>query len=61
MGWDKKQWQPNDDEVAANLDEKGAIQGEITRRDVTDYHRPPFVTDGNGRDRCHCQEWIVNL
>jgi hypothetical protein len=61
MGWDRKQWQPNTDDVTADLDEKAAIEGEITRRDVTDYHRPPPVTDGYVRDRCHCQEWIVNL
>ena len=61
MGWDNKQWQPNTNEVTADLDEKAAIEAEITRRDVTDYHRPPPVTDGYIRDRCHCQEWIVNL
>jgi hypothetical protein len=61
MGWDKQQWQPNGDDLRADLDEKAAIEGEITRRDVTDYHRPPFVTDGYVHDRCHCQEWIVNL
>jgi hypothetical protein len=60
-GWDNKQWQSNADDVTADLDEKTAIEGEITRRDVTDYHRPPFVTDQYVRDRCHCQEWIVNL
>jgi len=61
MGWDKQQWQPNGDDVRADLDEKAAIEGEITRRDVTDYYRPPFVTDGYVHDRCHCQDWIVNL
>ena len=61
MGWDKEQWQPNADDLTADLDEKAAIEGEITRRDVTNYHQSPPVTDGNVHDRCHCQEWIVNL
>jgi hypothetical protein len=61
MGWDRKQWQPNTDNVTADVDEKAAIEGEITRRDVTDYHWPPSLTNGHRRDRCHCQDWVVRL
>ena len=61
VGWDNKQWQTNADDVTADVDEKAAIEGEITRRDVTDYHRPPSMTAGYVRDRCHCQHWIVTL
>jgi len=62
MSWDKQPLQSNAySEVQDDFQEKAAIEGEITRRDVTDYHRAPPVTDGYVRDRCHCQEWIVNL
>ena len=62
MSWDKQPLQSNAySEVKDDFQEKAAIEGEITRRDVTDYHRAPPVTDGYVRDRCHCQEWIVNL
>ena len=61
VGWDEKQWQSNTDDITADLDEKAAVEEEITRRDVTDYHRPRSVTDTYIRDRCHCQEWIANL
>jgi len=60
--WDKQPWQSNvDNDVAADLEEKAAIEREITRRGVTDYHWPPWVTDQYVRDHCHCQDWIVNL
>jgi len=49
------------DEVRANLDEKEAIEREITRRDVTNYHWPPWVTYQYIRDHCDCQDWIVTL
>ena len=49
------------DDVTADLEEKAAIEREISRRDVTDYHWPPSVADRYGRDRCHCQCWIVTL
>ena len=61
MGWDNKEWQPTADDIRADIGEKAAIEGEITRRDITDYHSPPSLTDGYVRDRCHCQQWIVNL
>ena len=61
MGWDKQQWQPNGDDVRADLDEKAAIEGEITRRDVTNYHQPPPVPNQYTHDRCHCEDWVVNL
>jgi hypothetical protein len=28
---------------------------------VTNYHWPPWVTNGYVHDRCHCQCWVVNL
>jgi hypothetical protein len=62
MTWDKEPLQSNGyNEVRDNFEEKAAIEGEITRRDVTNYHRPPLATDGYTRDRCHCQCWVVNL
>ena len=62
MTWDKqpRQGHPYDD-ANADLEEKEAIEKEITRRDVTNYHWPPWVTDQYARDRCHCQCWVVNL
>src|SRR5262245_3355779 len=62
MGWDKQPLQSNAyDDVAADLEEKHAIEGEITRRDVTDYHWPSSLTNEHVHDRCHCQSWIVTL
>ena len=62
MGWDKQPLQRNAyDDVNADLEEKHVIEGEITRRDVTDYHWPPSLTNGHIRDRCHCQCWVVTL
>jgi hypothetical protein len=60
--WDKQPVQ-NDthDDVRADREEKEAIEREITRRDVTNYHWPPWVTDQYARDRCHCQDWVVPL
>jgi hypothetical protein len=51
----------NDADVAANQEEKAAIEREITRRDVTDYHWSPLVPNQYTHDRCHCQDWVVNL
>ena len=60
--WDKKPVQSNThDDVAADFEEKAAIEREITRRDVTDYHWPSWVTDQYLHDHCHCQDWVVNL
>ena len=62
MSWDKQPLQSNaDNEVTADLEEKAALEREITRRDITNYHWPPSVTDQYVRDRCHCQDWVVNL
>ena len=58
----KRQWQSNAyDDVKADLEEKEAIEREIARRDVTDYHWPPWVTYRYVHDHCHCQYWVVTL
>ena len=62
MSWDKQPLQSNAyDEVKDDLEEKEAIEREITRRGVTNYHWPPSVTNRYIRDRCHCQCWVVTL
>ena len=62
MSWDKRPLQSTTySEVQADLEEKEAIEREITRRDVTNYHWPPWVTNGHVDDRCHCECWVVNL
>jgi hypothetical protein len=62
MSWDKQPVQSNAyNEVTADLEEKAAIEREITRRDITNYHWPPSVTDQYVHDRCHCQCWVVTL
>jgi hypothetical protein len=62
MNWDNRPWRINaHDEVKADLEEKEAIEREITRRGVTDYHWPPWVTYPHVHDHCHCQRWIVTL
>ena len=61
MSWDKQPLQSNAYEVKADLEEKEAIEREITRRDVTNYHWPPWVTYRYAHDHCHCQCWVVNL
>ena len=59
---DKQAWQSNAyDNVTADLEEKEAIEREIQRRGVTDYHWPPSVTYPYVHDRCHCQCWVVTL
>ena len=59
---DNRPWQSNaHDEVKADLEEKEAIEREITRRGVTDYHWPPWMTYPFVHDHCHCQRWIVTL
>src|SRR5215470_18247550 len=53
MSWDKQAPQTNAyDNVTANLQEKEAIEREIQRRGVTNYHWPPWVADQYVRDRC---------
>jgi hypothetical protein len=60
MSWDKQPLQSNSyNEVQDDFEEKAAIEGEITRRDVTNYHLPPSMTYGYPHDRCHCQDWIA--
>jgi hypothetical protein len=64
MNWDNRAWQSNPypyDDVKPDLDEREAIEREIQRRDVTNYHWPPWVTYPYAHDRCHCQEWIATL
>ena len=62
MSWDKQPLQGNAyDDVKADLDEKEAIEREITRRGVTNYHWPPSVTYPYAHDHCHCQDWIATL
>ena len=62
MSWDKQPLESNaSDDVRADLEEKEAIEREITRRDVTNYHWPPWITDQYAPDRCHCQSWVVPL
>jgi len=59
---DNRPWQSNAyDEVRDDLEEKEAIEREITRRGVTDYHWPPSVTERYVHDHCHCQDWVVTL
>ena len=60
--WDKQPLQSNAyNDVEADLEEKEAIEQEITRRGVTDYHWPPSDTYRYVHDRCHCQCWVVTL
>jgi hypothetical protein len=60
--WDKQPPQSSAyDEVRDNLEEKEAIEREITRRGVTNYHLPASVTYPYVHDRCHCQDWVVTL
>jgi hypothetical protein len=59
---DNRPWQSDAyDDIKADLEEKEAIEREITRRGVTDYHWPPSVTDRYVHDHCHCQDWVVTL
>jgi hypothetical protein len=62
MSRDKQPLQGNAyDDIQADLDEKEAIEREITRRGVTNYHWPPSVTYRYAHDHCHCQCWIATL
>ena len=62
MGWDKRTWQSSTyDDVKADLEEKEAIEREITRRGVTDYYWAPSGPYQYTHDRCHCQDWVVRL
>ena len=60
--WDKQPLQRNAyNDVEENLDEKQAIEGEITRRGVTDYRWIPSGAYRSVRDHCNCQCWVVTL
>jgi hypothetical protein len=60
--WDKRQLQSNAyDDVKDDLEEKEAIEREITRRDVTDYHWPPSEAYRYVPSHCHCQCWVATL
>jgi len=61
--WSKEgPWQGNAyNDIRDDLEEKEAIEREITRRDVTDYHWPPSMTYRYVRDHCHCQCWVATL
>ena len=62
MSLDNRPWQSHAyDDVRADLEEKEAIEREITRRGVTDYHWPSSVTYQYADDHCHCQYWIATL
>jgi hypothetical protein len=62
MSQDNRPWQSHAyDDVKADLEEKEAIEREITRRGVTNYHWPSSATDQYAHDHCHCQCWIVTL
>jgi hypothetical protein len=62
MSSDKQAPQTNAyDNVTAELEEKEALEREIQRRDVTNYHWPPWVTNRYLHDHCHCQDWVVTL
>ncbi|HZS17243.1 MAG TPA: hypothetical protein VFA51_04850 [Candidatus Udaeobacter sp.] len=63
MSWDDKQWQSpaHDDALSADVAEKQAIEREITRRGVTDYHWVPSATYQEAHDHCHCEDWIATL
>jgi hypothetical protein len=59
---DKQLWQGSAySDVNGDIEEREAIEREITRRDVTDYHWPPSMTDRYVHDRCHCQCWVAHL
>ena len=59
---DKQSWQSNAyNDIKDDLEEKEAIEQEITRRGVTDYHWPPSGTYRYVHDHCHCQCWVVTL
>ena len=62
MSSDKQARQSNAyNDVTADLEEKEAIEREITRRGVTNYHWPPSVTYQYADDHCHCQCWSATL
>ena len=62
MSWDKQPLQGNGyGDVQADVEEKEAIEREITRRGVTNYHWSPSVPYQDVHNHCHCQHWIATL
>ena len=62
LAWGSHSSQTDDyADVAADREEKAAIEREIEHRGVTNYHWPPSVTYPYVHDRCHCQCWLVTL
>jgi hypothetical protein len=60
--WDKQQLPTRSyNDVGENLEEKQAIEGEITRRRVTDYRWTPSGAYRSEHNRCNCQCWVVTL
>jgi hypothetical protein len=60
--WDKQVGPGNAyNDVEEDLGEKQAIEGEITRRGVTNYHWMPPAADRSVHDHCNCQCWVVTL
>ena len=48
-------------DVEEDLEEKQAVEGEITRRGVTNYHWMPSGAYRSEHDHCNCQCWVVTL
>jgi hypothetical protein len=48
-------------DVEENLEEKQVIEGEITRRGVTDYRWTPSGGYQRSDRHCNCQCWVVTL
>ena len=60
--WDKQTWQSSAySDVGNDFEEKQAIEGEITRRGVTNYYWSPSGTYRYVPDHCHCQHWVATL
>jgi len=61
-GWDQQPLQNNAySDVKDDLEEKEAIEEEITRRGVTDYHWSSSIPYPYVHDHCHCRCWVANL
>ena len=60
--WDKQVTHSSAyNDVEENLEEKNAIEGEITRRGVTDYRWAPSGGYQRLHSHCNCQCWVVTL
>ena len=61
-GWDKQVTHISAyNDIEENLQEKQAIEGEITRRGVTDYRWTPSGGYQRSDGHCNCQRWVVTL